>query len=142
MKTSKTSSRKTPAQKAKERLNAAMAEPETTAASPTAPKTSAPPANTPSTTIATTTPASPVPKHWRITTFSEIANVDEWFQDKLLYILAHLLRKGRILKRRLVEFTFPEKGPVEITWQDIATGEIIEEKATGGVVTDEEDPLA
>jgi hypothetical protein len=61
----------------------------------------------------------------------------------LIYILNHLVRKARILKRRLIEFTYPEKGVVEILWQDVATGEFINEGgATGGVVADEEDQLA
>jgi hypothetical protein len=72
-----------------------------------------------------------------------MADVDAWFQDKLIYILNHLLRKGRILKRKLIEFTYPEKGLVRIVWEDIATGEIIHEGgATGGVVAEVEDPLA
>ena len=86
---------------------------------------------------------SPQFKEWRITTFADMSDVDAWFQDKLIYILNHLLRKGRILKRRLIEFTYPEKGVVKIIWEDIATGEVIHEGgATGGVVSDEEDPLA
>lgn len=86
---------------------------------------------------------APVFKEWRITTFSDLPNVDEWFQDKLIYILTHLLRKGRIMKRKLIEFTFPEKGIVRIVWEDMTNGEIIHEGgAAGGVVAEDEDPLA
>jgi hypothetical protein len=105
--------------------------------------TSAPVADAPTPKEGTAS-AAPTFKSWRIEKLSDIAEVDAWFQDKLIHILNHLLRKARILKRRLVGFTYPEKGIVEITWQDIATGEIIIEGGAGGVAppADDEDPLA
>lgn len=140
---SKSSTRKTPSQKAKERMNAAMAAEQET------PRENYP-ANTKPVKIAATPSAekvesvtAPAFKEWRITTFADMPNVDDWFQDKLIYILTHLLRKGRVMKRKLIEFTFPEKGNVRIVWQDLVTGEIVHEGgATGGVVTEDEDPLA
>jgi hypothetical protein len=71
--------------------------------------------------------SQPVFKEWRIETFADISDVDPWFMDKVIYIMNHLLRKGRIMKRRLIEFTFPEKGIVTILWQDIETGILIHE---------------
>ncbi len=146
MKTSKTSSRKTPTQKAKERLNASMASTQNSAQE--SPRANLPANTKPVKVVEAPLEEPPVVnapafKEWRITTFSDMADVDHWFQDKLIYILNHLLRKGRILKRKLIEFTYPEKGLVRIVWQDLVTGETIHEGgATGGVVTDEEDPLA
>lgn len=144
--TKKTNTTFSKAAAGKQRLSAAME----TSSSEAPPTQTTSGKNSPaSTTVAKsvaalTAEATPAFKTWRIEKLSDMADVDAWFQDKLIHILNHLLRKARILKRRLVGFTYPEKGIVEITWQDIETGEIIIEGGAGGVAprADDEDPLA
>ena len=143
-KTKPISSRLTPVQRAKQRLMAAAA------SELSAPTTTQNPENSLASTASAETVVEATPsaatavifKEWRIQTFADLSEVDDWFQDKLIHILNHLLRKGRIMKRKLVEFTYPEKGMVRIVWQDIATGDLIHEPAPDSPFSDEVDPLA
>lgn len=81
-------------------------------------------------------------KVWRIKELSDIAAVDEWQMDKCLHFLSHLIRKCRIMKRRLIEFTYYEQGRISYVMQDIETGEIIAEPKEVKAEIEEDDPLA
>lgn len=81
-------------------------------------------------------------KVWRIKELSDIAAVDEWQMDKCLHFLSHLIRKCRIMKRRLIEFTYYEQGRISYVMQDIETGEIIAEPKEAKAEIEEDDPLA
>jgi len=81
-------------------------------------------------------------KVWRIKELSDIAAVDEWQMDKCLHFLSHLIRKCRIMKRRLLEFTYHEQGRISYVMEDLETGEIISEPKEVAPVEIEEDPLA
>lgn len=76
-------------------------------------------------------------KYWVIKELGDVSNVDEHQMDKCLHFLSHLIRKCRILKRRLIEFTYHEQGRIVVTMQDIETGEMIVEPKPV-----EDDPLS
>lgn len=109
--------------------SSATPSPAVTAASKATPTTNAPPS--------TLTIDSKGFKQWRIQTLADVSTVDEYQMDKCLHFLSHLIRKCRILKRRLIEFTYHEQGRIVVTMQDIETGDIIVEPKQP-----EDDPLS
>lgn len=76
-------------------------------------------------------------KQWRIATFADLYEVDEWHLNRVIFIMGNLIRKSRILKRKLIEFTFYEPGRITVVWEDRETGKTIHDPAP-----EDADPLS